>query len=133
MFIFTVLSRNNARSENGQRTIRVFYDRSSPGSARVSQNSVLFEFNTADYFFIKNIATLQAFHNSCSHMWHYTHMMCFANKYCDIQSYGFLKVNINFELRVRRTYDLLPLLSWPTTCFGIDFELAYKNLERFGL
>ena len=72
---------------------------------------VLFEFNTSDYFFIKNTTTLRAFHNSRSHMSLYTHMMCFAKKFYDIQSHGFMKDNINFELRVRRTYGLLPLLS----------------------
>ena len=58
---------------------------------------VLFVFNNSDYFFIKNTTTLREFHNLRSHM------MCFAKKIHDIQFYGLMKDNINFELRVRRT------------------------------
>ena len=43
---------------------------------------VLLVFNISDYVFIKNSATLRAFHNLRSHM------MCFANKFCDIQSHA---------------------------------------------
>ena len=38
-------------------------------------------------------------------------MMYFAKTVHGIQSHGLMKDNINFELRVRRTYGLLPLLS----------------------
>ena len=69
------------------------------------KHCVLFVFYISDYFFIKNIVTLRAFHNLR------THMMCFAKKTHDIQSHGLMMDNFNLELRVRRTYDLSPLLS----------------------
>ena len=90
---------------------------------------VWFEFNTSDYFFIKITATLWAFRNSRSHMWHYTHKMCFTKKFYDIQSHGLIKDQMNFELRVRREYGLLPLLSWSTTCFWVRLQ---AGLQKFG-
>ena len=81
-----------------------------------------------DNFFIEIIATLWAFHNSCSRMWHYTRMMCFAKKLYDIQSHGLIKDKINFELKVRRTYGLLHLLSWPSTCSRVRLRAGWQKL-----
>ena len=44
-------------------------------------------------------------------MLHYTYMMCFTKKTHDIQYHVLMKDKMNLELRVRRTYGLLPLLS----------------------
>ena len=38
-------------------------------------------------------------------------MMCFAKRLYDVKSHELIKYKINFELRVRRTYGSLPLLS----------------------
>ena len=71
---------------------------------------VRFEFNTSNYIFVKITATLWAFHKLRSHMSHCTHLMCFAKKLYDVKSNVFFKYKIDFELRVRPTYGLLPLL-----------------------
>ena len=90
---------------------------------------VWFEFNNSDFFFIKITDALSESHNSHSHMWHYTHVMCIAKKLYDIQSHGLIEDKINFELRVRRTYGLLPLLSWPTTYFWVRLR---AGRQKFG-
>ena len=97
-------------------------------SITFSKQYVRFEFNTSDYFFIKITATLWAFHKLRSHMWHCTHMICFVKKLYNVKSHVFFKYKIDFELRVRRTYGLLPLLSWPTTCFWVRLRAGWPKL-----
>ena len=89
---------------------------------------IRFEFNTSNYSFIKITATLWAFHKLRSHMWHCTHMMYFTKKLYDVKSHVFFKYKIDFELRGRRTYGLLPLLSWPTTCFWVRLRAGWQKL-----
>ena len=38
----------------------------------------------------------------------------------------FMANNFDFESRVRRTYSLLPLLSWSSTCIGVRFWAGRK-------
>ena len=59
--------------------------------------------------------------------------LCFANKFYDIQSNGFMKDNINFVLRLRRTYGLLPLPSWPTACFWVWLRVSRRKFRTIRL
>ena len=86
-------------------------------------------FNTSDYFLLKILPlywhSIIRVLKSCI-----TLIRCvLQRKIHGLQSHGLMKDNIKFELRVRRTYGLLPVLSWFTTWFWIRL---WAGRQKFG-